>query len=162
MDGFLDCVLVQAVEEKILSCLRQVTYLLTFIFFKDGSSCNAIPERNEKELTQLALAFWGDSPMALIYDKGEIEVLDPMKLLGMTAFVKLANHGIDFLDSGNHHSPFICKEISHQMPGNIRHVNIDHIIFGIRENGGCGLLIQVRAVNDEDGLVNRRNLQEVT
>ena len=107
MDGFLDSVLVQAVAVLFLSCLRQVTFLFTFVFFKDGSSCKAIPERIDKELTQLALAFWGDSPMALIYDKGEIEVLDPMKLLGMTTFVKLANHGIDFLDSGNHHSPFI-------------------------------------------------------
>ena len=48
------------------------------------------------------------------------------------------------------------------MSGIIRLVNIDHIIFGIREKGRRGLLIQVRAVNDEDGLVNRGNLQEVT
>ena len=45
--------------------------------------------------------------------------------------------------------------------GIVRLVDVDDIIGRIREEGRSRLLVQVSAVDDKDGLLDSRNLQEI-
>ena len=45
--------------------------------------------------------------------------------------------------------------------GIVRLVDVDDIIGRIREEGRSRLLVQVSSVDDKDGLLDSRNLQEI-
>ena len=77
-------------------------------------------------------------------------------------FAIVALHdNLHLLDGGNNHHAVFVFELLQQVMDIIGFVHINDVIFRISLEGNRGLLVEVFAVNQENGLVNPRNQNKI-
>ena len=136
VNGFFDGVLVQTLTVKLLCGACQVALLRAFVFSKDRSSGEAVPQALREEFLNETFGFRGDGAVAFVHHKGNVFDLNLcgkiLVLLGRRIFCAPANDCLQFLDGRDNRVPVFACQFLFQVSRFIGVLNVDVVTVGVR------------------------------